>query len=49
MGVEVYPRLGELLRANNLTLEDLEERIERQFGLVIDSAALYQLTRTELV
>ena len=35
MGVAVYPRLSELLRARNLTLAELECQIEQRYGLSI--------------
>lgn len=49
MGVAVYPRLSELLRAKNLTVADLERQIERRFGLSVDPKTLYRLTHVEPV
>lgn len=43
VGVAVYPRLGELLRASNLTVAELERQIEEQYGLAVDPEALHQL------
>ncbi len=47
MSVAVYPRLSELLRSNNLTVAELERRIERQFGLSVDPKTLYRLASAE--
>jgi hypothetical protein len=49
MSVAVYPRLSELLRSNNLTVAELERRIERQFGLSVDPKTLYRLASAEPV
>ncbi|HEY7067077.1 MAG TPA: helix-turn-helix transcriptional regulator [Chloroflexota bacterium] len=49
MGVAVYPRLNELLRAKNLTVAELERQIEQQFGVQVDPKTLYRLTYPERV
>ncbi|MBI4491961.1 MAG: hypothetical protein HY690_04125 [Chloroflexi bacterium] len=49
MGVAVYPRLGELLRAKNLTVAELGRQIEARFGLSVDPKTLYRLTYAEPV
>ena len=49
MSVSVYPRLGEWLRAQNLTVAELERRIEQRFGLSVDPKTLYRLTAPEAV
>ena len=40
MSVAVYPRLGELLQARNLTVAELGRQIERRFGLNVDAESL---------
>lgn len=40
VSVAVYPRLGELLQARNLTVAELSRQIERRFGLTVDAATL---------
>ena len=49
MGVVVFPRLGEWLRARNLSVAELERRIERRFGLAVDPKTLYRLAAPEAV
>jgi hypothetical protein len=49
MGVAVYPRLGELLRASDLTMEGLERAIEQRYGLSVDLLALRRLALPEPV
>ena len=45
MSVAVYPRLGELLRARDLTVAELGRQINLRFGLIVDSASLDQWAR----
>jgi transcriptional regulator with XRE-family HTH domain len=45
MSVAVYPRLGELLRARDLTVAELGRQINLRFGLTVDSASLDQWSR----
>ena len=40
MSVAVYPRLGELLQARNLTVAELSRQITLQFGLDVDAESL---------
>ena len=47
MGVTVYSRLGELLRARDLTVADLQNRIAARFGLAVDARTLDRLAREE--
>ena len=47
MSVAVYPRLSALLRAANLTVAELERRIEQRFGLRVDPKTLYRLAHSE--
>jgi transcriptional regulator with XRE-family HTH domain len=49
MGVAVYPRLNELLRAKNLSVAELERQIEQRFGVPVDPKTLYRLTYPERV
>src|SRR5438105_1252384 len=49
MGVTVYSRLGELLRARNLTVADLQNRIAARFGLAMDARTLDRLARSDRV
>ena len=49
MGVTVYSRLGELLRARNLTVADLQDRIAARFGLAVDARTLDRLARSDRV
>lgn len=44
MGVAVYPRLGDLLRTRNISVAELERRIEARYGLAVDRKTLYRLT-----
>lgn len=43
MGVAVYRRLSELLRAKELTVAELERQIENRYGLPVDPKTLYRL------
>lgn len=43
MSVAVYPRLGELLRARNLTVAELRWLIEQRFGIEVDLGAIERL------
>lgn len=45
----VYPRLDELLRTNDLSVAELERRIEQRFGLSVDPKTLYRLASAEPV
>ncbi len=47
MGIAVYPRLSELLRAHNLSVAELERRLKRRFGFQIDPKTLYRLTHAD--
>jgi hypothetical protein len=47
MSVAVYPRLGELLRVSNLTMEGLGREFEQRFGLSVDLPTLHRLTQAE--
>jgi transcriptional regulator with XRE-family HTH domain len=49
VGVTVYSRLGELLRARNLTVADLQDRIAARFGLAVDARTLDRLARSDRV
>jgi len=49
MSVMVYSRLSDLLRANNLTVRDLQQQIADQFGLAVGMRALEQLARGDRV
>jgi transcriptional regulator with XRE-family HTH domain len=49
MGVAVYPKLSELLRANNLTVAELGRQIERRFGMSVDPKTLYRLAHADPV
>ena len=49
MAVAVYPRLGELLRARDLSVAELGRRIERQFGMAVDRKTLYRLAASAAV
>ena len=49
MGVLVYPKLGDLLRAKNLSVAELERQIKVRFGLSVDPKTLYRLTHAESV
>jgi hypothetical protein len=40
MSVAVYSRLGELLKARNLTVAELGDRITSRYGLVVDAESL---------
>ena len=40
MSVAVYSRLGELLKARNLTVAELGDQITSRFGLVVDAESL---------
>jgi len=45
MSVVVYPRLAELLAARQLSVAELERRIEERYGLTINAKTLYRLTQ----
>jgi len=49
MGVMVYSRLGDLLRARHLTVGDLQRQIATRFGLAVDARTLDRLARDERV
>lgn len=49
MGVAVYPRLSELLRAKELTVAELERQIENRYGLSVDPKTLYRLASAQPV
>ncbi|MBI3972250.1 MAG: hypothetical protein HY332_13275 [Chloroflexi bacterium] len=49
MAVAVYPRLGELLQERNLTVAELERRIEARFGVAVDRKTLYRLSSSHAV
>jgi hypothetical protein len=49
MGIAVYPRLDALLRERDLSVAELERRIEQRFGLRVDPKTLYRLTHADPV
>jgi len=49
MSVMVYSRLGELLRARNLTVGDLQRQIAARFGRTVDVRTLDRLAHAERV
>ena len=49
MSVMVYSRLGDLLRARNLTVRDLQHRIAARFGWTVDERTLDRLAQAERV
>jgi hypothetical protein len=49
MGVVVYSRLGDVLRARNLSVDDLQRHIAAHFDLATDTRTLDRLTRGERV
>jgi len=49
MNVMVYSRLGDLLRARNLTVNDLQRQIAARFGRTVDARTLDRLARAERV
>jgi len=49
MNVMVYSRLGDLLRARNLTVSDLQHQIAARFGRTVDARTLDRLARAERV
>ncbi len=49
MNVMVYSRLGDLLRARNLTVNDLQRQIAVRFGRTVDARTLDRLARAERV
>jgi len=49
MGVMVYSRLGDVLRARNLSVDDLRRQIASRFNLAVDARTLDRLTRDERV
>lgn len=48
MPVTVYPRLQELLAERQLTVAELQRRIENDYGVEVDRKALYRLTQPAL-
>lgn len=49
MGVMVYSRLGDVLRARNMSVDDLRRQIEARLDLVVDVRTLDRMTRDERV
>jgi len=49
MNVIVYSRLGDLLRARNLTVGNLQRQIAARFGRTVDARTLDRLARAERV
>ncbi len=49
MGVMVYSRLGDLLRARNMGVDDLRQQIAARFNLAVDARTLERLTRDERI
>jgi len=49
MSIIIYSRLGDLLRARNLTVRDLRHRITARFGPALDTRTLERLARAERV
>lgn len=49
MGVVVYSRLGDVLRARNLSVDDLQRHIAAHFDLATDTRTIDRLTRGERV
>lgn len=49
MSVMVYSRLGDVLRARNLSVDDLQRQISAHFDLAMDMWTLDRLTRGERV
>jgi len=49
MGVMVYSRLGDVLRARNMSVDDLRRQIEARLDLVVDARTLDRMTRDERV
>ncbi len=49
MSVMVYSRLGDVLRARNLTVDDLRRQISVRFDLAVDARTLDRMTRDERV
>jgi hypothetical protein len=47
VGIAIYPRLDALLRARDLSVAELERRIEQRFGLRVDPKTLYRLTHAD--
>jgi hypothetical protein len=47
MPVTVYPRLGDVLRGQNLTVAELERQIEQRYGVQVDRKTLHRLTYPE--
>jgi hypothetical protein len=47
VGIAVYPRLDELLRARGLTVAELERQIEWRFGMRVDPETLHRLTHAD--
>ncbi len=44
MRIAVYPRLGDVLDAKNVTVPELKRRIEERFDLSVDLETLYSLS-----
>lgn len=49
MSVMVYSRLGDLLRAKNLSVRDLQQQIAERFGLAVGLRALGRLAQADRV
>lgn len=47
MPVTVYPRLGDVLRGQGLTVAELERQIEQRYGVLVDRKTLHRLTYPE--
>jgi hypothetical protein len=49
MAVAVIPRLGELLQARHMTVEELRRQIANRYGLAVDAATLDHLAHAHAV
>ena len=49
MSIAVYPRLNQLLRDKQLSVAELERRIEQRFGFSVNVKTLYRFTSSERV
>jgi len=49
MGIMVYSRLGDVLRARNMSVDDLRRQIAARFDLAVDARTLDRMTRDERV
>ncbi len=49
MGIMVYSRLGDVLRARNMSVDDLRRQIATRVGLAVDTRTLDRMTRDERV